>query len=120
MTTKTKKSQVKSTPKPKVDTPVVEARQNKKSYSLPTFKNKVEKPHVYRLVNNGGKDKRGNIKYPVSYMVKAEEISISRSRSVPVAVLSRTPFIYPFVLTLLSATIAMCVHSPSVNPIVPV
>ena len=74
MTTKTKKSQGKSTPKPKVDTPVVEAKQNKKSYSLPTFEKKVSKPVIYRLNQAGSKDKKGRPVFPVSYMIRAEDI----------------------------------------------
>ena len=39
-----------------------------------TNKKKHDKPSIYQLIHNGGKDKRGKTIYPVVYMIKAEDI----------------------------------------------
>jgi len=47
----------------------------KKPIKLPSFNNKIEKPNIYRLARHGGVDKQtGMRKYPVTYMIKAEDI----------------------------------------------
>jgi hypothetical protein len=38
------------------------------------FKKKTNKPSIYQLIHNGGKDKKGKTIYPVIYMIKAEDI----------------------------------------------
>ena len=56
-------------------TQTVEKPTPKKSYKLPSFgKNKIEKPHLYRLNPTGAFQDNGLPKYPVTYMLKAEEV----------------------------------------------
>ena len=56
-------------------TQTVEKPTPKKSYKLPSFgKNKIEKPHLYRLNPTGAFQDNGMPKHPVTYMLKAEEV----------------------------------------------
>ena len=81
MTTKSKTQKAKVEPKVQATKPVVETQpkvstsEQKKSFKLPSFRNKIEKPNIYRLARHGGVDKQtGMRKYPVTYMIKAEEL----------------------------------------------
>ena len=69
MTTKTKTQKAKVEPKVQVTNTVAETQpkvstsEQKKSFKLPTFKNNMEKPCLYRLIKAGRNKKTGKLKY---------------------------------------------------------
>ena len=80
MTTKVKTQKATVEPKVQATKPVVETQpkvstsEQKKSFKIPSFKNKIEKPSVYKLVKHGTHKKTGKPTYPVTYMIKAEDV----------------------------------------------
>ena len=80
MTTKTKTQKAKVEPKVQATKTVVETQpkvstsEQKKSFKLPTFKNNMEKPCLYRLIKSGKNRKTGKSTYPVAFMIKAEDV----------------------------------------------
>ena len=72
-TTKTVEPMVEQT----VETPIA-PKPKSNTYGIKnlnfTNKKKDNKPSIYQLIHNGGKDKRGKTIYPVVYMIKAEDI----------------------------------------------
>ena len=71
MTTKTKTKKVTVEPKTQ---PKVSTSEQKKSFNIPSFSNKIDKPSVYKLIKHGRNKKTGKPTYPVTYMVKAEDV----------------------------------------------